>query len=480
MTAPTSLAPSGATPTSTGPRVGVGVLMTALLAACVAFQLNASMLSPVLVTMAKELKTDDAAIGLSQTMFFTAAALFSLFLPRLSDIVGRRKVLVWMLAIMTLGTILAALAPNVGVLYVARIIQGVSGPVVPLCLLMLRHEISDPKKYGTMMGLVTAVNGGIAGVDALAGGILASAFGFRSVFWVITVVAAVSTFLVARFAPESKPSAGVKMDWFGVVALVLSIASLLVGLNEAGKTSAANWTFVAGSLVVSVAAFITFWTIENRTAQPLVAPRYLKQRSTWSLLLTTLLTMTGVFATVNGLVMSFAQNPHAGFDLGADAASLALLTPYAIVGWIVGPFSGRLAPTLGYGNVLRIGLTGSIVSIALMMTVGIHSLPVLVAATVLTGICYAGMVNIMLNGLGVVLSPKDNPGFLPGLNAGAFNLGAGLSFALLPALQIMGSPEGESSSAGYFNGMMLGLVITIVALAVSFLIPRPVDAEITD
>ena len=42
--------------------------------------------------------------------------------------------------------------------------------------------------------------------------------------------------------------------------------------------------------------------------------------------------------------------------------------------------------------------------------------------------------SIMLNGLGIVLSPKDNPGYLPGMNAGAFNLGAGLSFAVLYAV----------------------------------------------
>ena len=68
----------------------VTALMVALLAACVAFQLNASMLSPALVTMGEELNTDQAVIGLSQTWFFTAAALVSLFLPRLSDIVGRK------------------------------------------------------------------------------------------------------------------------------------------------------------------------------------------------------------------------------------------------------------------------------------------------------------------------------------------------------------------------------------------------------
>lgn len=68
-------------------------LMVALLVAIFAFQLNASMLSPALATMTRELKTTDSQIALTQTVFFTAAALFSLFLPRLADLVGRKKVL---------------------------------------------------------------------------------------------------------------------------------------------------------------------------------------------------------------------------------------------------------------------------------------------------------------------------------------------------------------------------------------------------
>ena len=75
---------------------------------------------------------------------------------------------------MTVGCVIAALAPNIPVLFVGRVVQGVSGPVVPLCLIMLRHEVQEPKRYGTLMGVVTAVNGGVAGVDALAGGYLAS------------------------------------------------------------------------------------------------------------------------------------------------------------------------------------------------------------------------------------------------------------------------------------------------------------------
>lgn len=460
-----------------GRPVRIAALTAALLAACVAFQLNASMLSPVLVTMGHELHTDEATIGLSQTLFFTIAALFSLFLPRLSDIVGRKRVLLAMLVVMLIGSVVAALALNVGMLFAGRLIQGVTGPVVPICLLMLRAEISDPRKYGAAMGLLTAVNGGIAGIDAIAGGWLATTFGFRSVFWTIAVVTVVAVVMVLVWAAETRPSEGVRMDWWGVLPLVVSIGALLTGLNEAGRLAAANWVLVALSLAVAVIAFIIFWRVENRVTQPLVPTPLLRRRSTWALLATTLLTMTGVFAVVNGLVTSLAQNADAGFGMAPDLASLAFLTPYALVGWIVGPLAGRLAPVLGYRRILRIGLTGTIVATVVMAFVGVHSLPVLIATTVVIGIGYAGIGNIMLNGLGIVLSPAENPGFLPGLNAGAFNLGAGLSFALLPALQVATSAAPDSTT-GYSAGMMLGAAITAVALAVSFLIPRPDTAEV--
>src|SRR5699024_855752 len=98
---------------------GLPLLMAVLVAAAVAFQLNASMLSPVLPPMAVELNTDEATVGLTQTAFFTGGALCGLFLPRLSDIVGRRKILLLMLSVMALGGVIAALAPNIGVLMFA-------------------------------------------------------------------------------------------------------------------------------------------------------------------------------------------------------------------------------------------------------------------------------------------------------------------------------------------------------------------------
>ncbi|MFG2889015.1 MFS transporter [Streptomyces sp. NPDC048248] len=475
MSVSTNSRPTGA---ADGSRVRVGVLLTALLAACFAFQLNASMLSPALKSIQDTLGADSAEIGLTQTAFFTSAALFSLFLPRLGDVIGRRRVLAGMLALMVLGCVVAALATSVPMLFVGRVIQGVSGPVVPLCLIMLRVEVKEPKRYGTLLGVITAVNGGIAGVDSLAGGYLADNHGFASVFWAMAAVAAVATVLVATLTPESTAGVATRMDWPGVALLVVSVGSLLIALNEAGKLAAANWPLIAGLVVLAAVAFALFWRTENRSGHPLVATRHLKRRATWATLLTTVLTMTGVFAVMNGLIPAFAQDAEAGLGMSAQQAAWWTLTPYALAGLAMGPLAGRLAATFGYGRILRLGLAGSAATVVLMLwTVHSQSHVLMLVTSLLVGVSYAGVANIVLNGLGIVLSPAENPGFLPGLNAGAFNLGAGLSFALLYAVQTAALPTDPTSPAGYAAGMIAGVVILAAAFAASFLIPKPVAAE---
>ena len=448
-------------------------VMTALLVACFAFQLNASMLSPALRVMAKELKTTDDVIGLTQTVFFTAAALFSLFLPRLGDMIGRRKLLTGMMALTAVGCVLSALAGmtgSVALLFVGRVIQGVAGPTVPVCLIMLRVAVPDPKRYGTLLGVITAVNGGIAGVDALAGGWLAQNFGFGSVFWTMAVIAALAAVAVAFLTDESLVPGDHRMDWSGTISLVVAVGALLTIFNELAKLSNANFWLVAGLFLLAALSATAFWIQEDRTSQPLVATVYLQSRSTWALLLTTTLTMTGVFAVMNGLVPGLAQDTDYGPGLSPDVVSFWTLTPYAIAGLLMGPVSGTLAGRFGYRKVLRVGLLGTVIGLGAIFVISPSATPVLLlAVNVFVGITYAGMSNIMLNGLGVVLSPSDNPGYLPGLNAGAFNLGAGISFAILPAVSVaLGTGLG-----GFQGAVITGLVLLALAFASSLLIPAP-------
>ncbi|MCK0114026.1 MFS transporter [Ornithinimicrobium sp. F0845] len=455
----------------------VPALVAALLAAIFAFQLNASMLSPVLATMERELDTTAAQIGLSQTAFFASAALFSLFLPRWGDLIGRKRLMIGILVLTGVGSVISAVAPNVEVLSLGRIVQGVSGPIVPMALIMLRVQVPDPRRYAKLMAILTAINGGIAGVDALLGGWLAETFGFRSVFWVMAVVAALAVLAIAAGTLESRSPGDTRMDWKGVSALVVVLGSLYFAFDQAGRLAEANWLMVVGLMVLAAVAFAVFWAIETRVEHPLVTTTYLKERRTWALLSTTLLTMTGVFAVMNGLIPNLAQDPALG-GISAGEVSWWTLTPYALAGLVMGPIAGQLAARMGYKRVLQGGLVLTTLGLTAAAFLSSNPTPfVLLSISVFIGVTYAGVCNIMLNGLGIVLSPRDNQGYLPGMNSGAFNLGAGLSFALLFAINTFVTNQLDAA-AGYRFGILAGAVLLLLALAVSLLIPQPEDDEV--
>lgn len=447
-------------------------LMAALMASIFAFQLNASMLSPALTTMERELNTSSSQISLTQTVFFTACALFSLFLPRLGDLAGRKKVLLGMLSITAIGCVVSALAVNVPMLMAGRVMQGVCGPVVPMTLIMLHAKVTEDAKYARLMSILTSVNGGIGGVDAILGGWLAGTFGFRSVFWVMVGVAVVAIVLVSMFADESTAKETPKMDWAGAIVLGIAFLAAYLAINEIQKLGDANWVLVAIEVVAAAVAFVIFWKVENRNPAPMVTTHYLKQPRTWGLLLTTLLTMTGVFAIMNGVVPALAQDGKFGTGLRADVVSFATLTPYALVGLVFGVVAGVLASKFGYHRMLRVGILVSLVGVLFGVYVAhFPSVWALLVISVVLGVAYAGTANIMLNGLGIVLSPDDNPGYLPGLNAGAFNLGAGLSYAVLYA--VMNAFAGSSGgTAGYSAAMIASAVLLGLALLASFVIPK--------
>ncbi|MFG7388439.1 MFS transporter [Lactococcus lactis] len=156
-------------------------LMVALLVAIFAFQLNASMLSPALVTMQTQLHTTASSIALTQTIFLQLRP-YLLYFASFGGFDWTKKVLIGMLTLTMIGCLISGFATNVGILMIGRILQGAAGPVVPLCLIILHVKVRDEKRYAKLMAILTSINGGIAGVDALAGGWLVSHGGFRSVF----------------------------------------------------------------------------------------------------------------------------------------------------------------------------------------------------------------------------------------------------------------------------------------------------------
>ena len=132
-------------------------------------------------------------------------------------------------------------------------------------LIMLHQRVTEDKQYTKLMAILTSVNGGIAGVDALLGGWLAGNWGFRAVFWVMAIIAAAAIILVFLFAEESTAAETPAMDWLGALFLVVAMGTLITAINEMQKLAAANWTYAIILIVISAALLYRF--LADREAQ---------------------------------------------------------------------------------------------------------------------------------------------------------------------------------------------------------------------
>jgi len=402
--------------------------LVALLVGVISFQLNASMVAPAVPEIARKLNSNPSTVGISQTLFFLVGGIAGIVLTRYSDHAGRRKVLVYSLVAMCAGTVLAMLAPNVAVLCAGRLLQGASGSVFQITYLILR-DILTPKQFGPALGLVTAISGGVGGADQFLGGMLSDHWGFRSIFLVILLTGIIAIALSMRYVPVSTAGAPGSMDWPGAAALSAALIFVNLGVARGGSR---GWTSPLATILFAVAlsCFVTFWFIERSRAHPLIRTAHLKSRQVWPIVATTLATLTGIFAAINFTMVVFSQDHRVGYGMSATASALLFLSPAAAIGVFAAPLTGWLAPRVGWRVVMWSGLSLSIITMG-VCTIMLDHKWIAFAAFALLGVFYNGLASTTINGLGVILSPTDAPGSLPGLNGAAFQIGAGLGIALV-------------------------------------------------
>lgn len=434
------------------------VTVATLLLGVIAYQLNASMVAPAVPEIARKLGTTPDRVAISQTMFFLLGGITGVVLARYSDHAGRRKVLIYSLVAMSVGTVLAMLAPNVTVLIVGRLLQGACGATFQITYLILR-DILTPKQFGPALGLVTAISCGVGGADQFLGGVMSDRWGFRSIFLVILIIGVVAIAMSMAYVPESSAASPGEMDWPGAAALSAALVCINFGVNRGGSHGWTDFTTLA-LLAATAGCFVAFWFIEKHRANPLISTAHLKSRQVWPIVATTLATLTGIFAAINFTLVVFSQDPRVGYGLSATASSLMFLTPAAAIGFLAAPITGWLAPRVGWRVVMWSGLSLSIAAL-IVSTLLLDHRWVVFAAFALLGIFYNGLTLTTINGLGVILSPKDAPGSLPGLNGACFGIGAGLGIAIVAPVAAAGK------FADYRAALWIPVGITLVALFAS-------------
>ena len=162
---------------------------------------------PALPTIARDLQTGASAVQVSLAVYFVGVALGQAFYGPLSDRLGRKPALYFGLVIFILASAGCALAPDINVLIVCRFLQALGGCaplVVPRAVV---RDYFDQRGSVRMLSVLMLVMGLAPILAPLIGGQLLLHWGWRSVFWLLTVYAAIWLVIVVVLLPESLPPA---------------------------------------------------------------------------------------------------------------------------------------------------------------------------------------------------------------------------------------------------------------------------------
>jgi predicted MFS family arabinose efflux permease len=438
-------------------------MVAALVLAVISFQLNATMLGPAFYDV--ETHLGKGSFAAMSTYFYLAGAVANVVLIRWSDYVGRKRVMLGILALLCVGTVLCIVGTSLPVVLIGRVMQGACNVTFGLAFLIMRERLSGPT-FGVCCGVVTSINGGVAGVDALLGGFLADHFGYRSIFLLILVigVAGIAFGWMAVPADEPGRAASGRMDWVGAALIGLGVACLILFISSGGD---AGWSspIALAFIVVSIVALVLLVVVERRLANPLVDIEQMRSRLAWPLIVSTILNMGSFMVVTSFIILKIAEDPDSGFGLDGTTTAILFLTPSAIVQLVTAPLIGRLAMRIGFVTVLRAGIAASIV-VTSLLAVFADDKGMLIVLMAVFGCTFMGVALTAMSALGVTQAPEDHPGSLPGISNAAFGVGSSIGFAW--AAPVIGS--GTLSS--FPTALWVCAAIGVVSFAFS-LVLRP-------
>ncbi|MFS8120266.1 MAG: MFS transporter, partial [Microcoleus sp.] len=158
---------------------------------------------------------------------------------KLSDMFGRRPVLMIGVALFTLASLLSGSAQNIEQLIAFRAFQGIGGGIIMANAFTIIGDLFSPRERGRWQGLIGAVFGLASVVGPLLGGVLTdphNVFGlitsWRWTFWINVPIGIVSFLIISRFTPNIKHDKKPSIDFLGAALLTVTLSTLVLAVNN--------------------------------------------------------------------------------------------------------------------------------------------------------------------------------------------------------------------------------------------------------
>ena len=405
---------------------GRWVLAISVLGSGMAF-LDGTVVNVALPVIGRDFNASTASLQWILNGYLLTLASLILLGGSLGDHYGRRKIFVFGVGLFTAASLLCAVAPSVGLLVAARLLQGVGGALLTPGSLAMIEASFKPTDRARAIGAWSGLGGVAAAIGPLLGGYLVDAITWRAIFLINLPIGFFVAFAATRHVPETRdPDASGRLDFLGVFLAAAGLAGTTYALIEATSGSAA----VPVVAVLGAAALIGFLVVERRTPSPMLPLDIFSSRQFSAANLVTFV----VYAALGGvffLLVAFLQISMGYTPIEAGAATL----PITALMLVFSARSGALAQRIGPRIPLTVGPL--IIAAGLLLMARISPGDSYVGSILPSVIVFAaGLTLVVAPVTATVLAAADarHAGIASGINNAVARVAGLLAVALLPLI----------------------------------------------
>jgi MFS family permease len=275
---------------------------------------------------------------------------------RLGDALGHRGVLRVAVLLAAAGAVLAALAPDFGLLLAGRVLQGPIGAFTPLAVGILRDRLDTGRLRRGIGVVVGALTAGSAVGLLIAAEVYQASGSVREVLWIPAACLIAAGIVTLRLVPQTRRRAPVRMDWLGALLLGAGLAMLLLVLADG---AAWGWGSgpTAGWLAGGIGALLAWVVIELRVTDPLIDLRAVSRRAVAPFYLASLTIGVAFFGASTATTTFMASSRRvAGYGFGLDITAIAYVTLPSSAAVVLGAVAvARIAGHVGHRATVCLG-----------------------------------------------------------------------------------------------------------------------------
>jgi MFS transporter, DHA2 family, multidrug resistance protein len=325
-----------------------GLVLGSLIAVAAVANLGLAVANVALPAIGREFDASQTALNLVAVGYSLGLAASVLYFGAVGDRYGRKLLLILGMVVTVPADCLAAWAPNIEVLFGARVVGGLgAGMAYPTTLALITALWSGPARTKAI-ALWAATGGAIAALGPLCSGILLEHYWWGSVFLLTLPLAVIALVMAVMFVPSHVHETSEPVDHVGGVLSIVLVGALILGINFAavpGETA-----LILGLFAVAAAGLVAFYFRQRRAANPLYDLHAAARPTFWVAACAGII----VFGSLMGAMFVGQQFLQNVLDYSTVDAGLAIL-PAAACMVVVAPRSAKLVEARGARFTLLFG-----------------------------------------------------------------------------------------------------------------------------